>query len=79
MFCTHPKTIDEKEQLLRIAESLETVQKRIDDIDRYEERNDEITYSMGSHLTELLTFSSEEHTTIVRICGSSKDLLHVAI
>lgn len=34
MFCTHPKTIDEKEQLLRIAESLETVQKRIDDIDR---------------------------------------------
>lgn len=34
MFCTHPKTIDEKEQLLRIAESLEGVQKRIENIER---------------------------------------------
>ncbi|EEB10859.1 chitin synthase, putative [Pediculus humanus corporis] len=35
MFCTHPKTIDEKEQLLRIAESLEEVQKRMENIERH--------------------------------------------
>nr|XP_018916999.1 PREDICTED: uncharacterized protein LOC109044007 isoform X3 [Bemisia tabaci] len=34
MFCTYPKPVDEKQQLLRIAESLETVSKRLDVIER---------------------------------------------
>nr|QPN96974.1 chitin synthase 1 variant a [Riptortus pedestris] len=34
MFCTHPKPIDEQQQLLRIAETLETLQKRLDGIEK---------------------------------------------
>lgn len=35
MFCTYPKPIDEKQQLLRIADSLETLAKRLDVIEKY--------------------------------------------
>lgn len=34
MFCTHPKPIDEKQQLLRIAETLEKLEKRLDGIEK---------------------------------------------
>nr|AFM38193.1 chitin synthase [Anasa tristis] len=34
MFCTHPKPIDEKQQLLRIAETLEGLDKRLDSIEK---------------------------------------------
>lgn len=34
MFCTYPKPIDEKQQLLRIAESLDALAKRLDGIER---------------------------------------------
>lgn len=32
--CTHPKPIDERQQLLRIADSLEKVNKRLDQIEK---------------------------------------------
>ncbi|KAL1124219.1 hypothetical protein AAG570_001989 [Ranatra chinensis] len=34
MFCTYPKAIDEKQQLLRIAESLEGLEKRLDGLEK---------------------------------------------
>jgi chitin synthase len=34
MFCTYPKAIDEKQQLLRIAESLEVMEKRLEGLER---------------------------------------------
>ena len=34
MFCTYPKPIDEKQQLLRIAESLDELGKRLETIER---------------------------------------------
>ena len=34
MCCTHQKAIDEKQQLLRIADTLETLKKRLDAIER---------------------------------------------
>lgn len=34
MFCTYPKAIDEKQQLVRIAESLEVLEKRMEGIEK---------------------------------------------
>lgn len=34
MFCTYPKPVDEKQQLLRIAESLDTLGKRLESIEK---------------------------------------------
>lgn len=34
MFCTHQKPIDERQQLLRIAESLDSVNKRIENVEK---------------------------------------------
>lgn len=34
MFCTYPKPIDEKQQLVRIAESLEVLEKRLEGLER---------------------------------------------
>lgn len=34
MFCTYPKPVDEKQQLIRIADSLSTLEKRLDNIER---------------------------------------------
>ena len=39
MFCTHQKAVDEKQQLVRIATTLETLNKRLDSIERYERRH----------------------------------------
>lgn len=36
MFCTYPKAIDEKQQLFRIAESLDTLEKRLEGIEKYD-------------------------------------------
>jgi chitin synthase len=35
MFCTHPKSVDEKQQLLRIAESLDSLGRRLETIERF--------------------------------------------
>lgn len=35
MLCTHPKSNDEKQQLVRIADSLTGLQKKVDSIERY--------------------------------------------
>lgn len=35
MLCTHPKSVDEKQQLLRIAESLDSLGRRLDTIERF--------------------------------------------
>lgn len=35
MFCTHQKAVDEKQQLVRIANTLESLNKRLDSIERY--------------------------------------------
>ena len=35
MCCTHQKAVDEKQQLLRIADTLESLNKRLDVIERY--------------------------------------------
>lgn len=34
MFCTHQKPIDEREQILRIASSLDSMSKRMENIER---------------------------------------------
>nr|WPA93971.1 chitin synthase 1 [Cacopsylla chinensis] len=34
MFCTYPKSVDEKQQLIRIADSLSTLEKRLDTIEK---------------------------------------------
>ena len=35
MFCTHPKSVDEKHQLLRIAESLDSLGRRLETLERF--------------------------------------------
>jgi chitin synthase len=35
MLCTHPKSVDEKQQLLRIAESLDSLGRRLETIERF--------------------------------------------
>ena len=35
MLCTHPKSLDEKHQLLRIAESLDSLSRRLETIERF--------------------------------------------
>jgi len=35
MLCTHPKSMDEKHQLLRIAESLDSLSRRLETIERF--------------------------------------------
>jgi chitin synthase len=35
MLCTHPKSVDEKHQLLRIAESLDSLSRRLETIERF--------------------------------------------
>jgi hypothetical protein len=35
MLCTHPKSVDEKHQLLRIAESLDSLSRRLEAIERF--------------------------------------------
>lgn len=39
MFCTYPKTVDEKQQLIRIADSLSTLEKRLEHIERHVDPN----------------------------------------
>lgn len=34
MFCTHQKPVDEREQILRIASSLDSMSKRMENIER---------------------------------------------
>lgn len=43
MFCTHPKPIDEKQQLLRIAETLEGLDKRLDSIEKIVDPHSQVT------------------------------------
>ena len=45
--CTHPKTVDEKAQLLRIAESLESLGKRLDGIERLVFTNIKVFSTLG--------------------------------
>ena len=35
MLCTHPKSVDEKHKLLRIAESLDSLSRRLETIERF--------------------------------------------
>ncbi|GLG95121.1 Chitin synthase 1 variant A [Gryllus bimaculatus] len=68
MFCVHPKSIDEKQQLLRIAESLDSIGKRLDGVERVMDPTGQITgrrrtisvHSRGDHLGSLAEDPAEE-------------------
>lgn len=68
MFCTHPKSVDEKQQLLRIAESLDTIGKRMDGLERAIDPTGQIVgrrrtvsvHSRADHLGSLAEDPAEE-------------------
>uniref|UniRef100_A0A1B6CU26 chitin synthase n=1 Tax=Clastoptera arizonana TaxID=38151 RepID=A0A1B6CU26_9HEMI len=73
MFCTYPKPIDEKQQLLRIAESLDGLGKRLETIERVMDPHGQII-----HRRRTTSASSRDHHNLSALAEdpAEEDQLH---
>ncbi|BES88625.1 chitin synthase [Nesidiocoris tenuis] len=59
MFCTYPKPVDEKQQLVRIAESLEVLERRLEGLEKAVDPHGHVTH--GHHRKRTTSASSKDH------------------